>query len=154
MKSWIILLALALVGCAGSPTAVTPSPSSRAAEMDHSAAELLAEKDKCAPALAWLKDTTNHMMWKGDRAAITRHLEEQQKAGAKEIWATGLEDAEGKQICAMFVVVLPEGEARKRVIANHNVFWRSYLSDATAEDLKEFEVQDQGQKYLEYNFDL
>ena len=150
----LLFIALLVMGCSKSgPSA--PAPDSIAASHDKSAAESLAEKEKCAPALDWLKDTAKHSLWKGDRAAIVTHFEAQRKAGAKEIYAVGVEEAEGQQICASFVLVLPEGAARKAVLDNHNAFWKSYLGpEASAEDLKEFEVTDEGQKYLFYNFDL
>lgn len=153
-KILLLLITLLLMGCSG-PGSPTPAVDSEAANQDKSAAESLAEKDKCAPALAWLKDTTRHNLWKGDRTAIVKHFEVQQAAGAKEIYAVGVEEVEGHQICASFVLVLPAGAARKAVLDGNNAFWKSYLgSSASEEDLKEFVVTDQGQKYLVYNFDL
>jgi hypothetical protein len=119
------------------------------------ASESMAESDKRSPALEWLRNTSQHMLWKGDRAAIARHLEEQQKAGASEIWAVDLAKEEGHEICASFVLVLPQGAARAKLISLHNEFWKTYLgSEASAEDLKEFTIADEGQKYIFYNFDL
>ena len=153
-KILLLLIALFLMGCSA-PGSPTPTPGSEVANQDKSAAESLAEKDKCAPALDWLKDSTRHNLWKGDRAAIVKHFEAQQAAGVKEIYAVGVEEVEGHQICASFVLVLPAGAARKAVLDSHNGFWKNYLgSSASEEDLKEFVVMDEGQKYLFYNFDL
>jgi len=152
-----LLLLLGLAGCSqGSSSAPTPAAESRAAHDDKAAAEDLAEKDKTAPALAWLADS-KHALWKGDRSAIKLHFEDLQRAGIKEIYAVGLEEAEGTQICASFVVVLPPAgdEKRKKAIYKHNEFWKAYLgSDASEDDLKDFLVKDEGQKYFFYNFDL
>ena len=145
-----------LAGCSKAPGgAATPAAESRAAEADKSAAEDLAEKEKTAPALAWLADS-RHALWKGDRAAITLHFQDLQRAGLKDIFAVGIAKEEGAEICASFVAVLPPpGDLRKKVIYKHNEFWKSYLgSDAGVEELKEFQVSDEGQKYLVYNFDL
>jgi hypothetical protein len=149
-----LLFALLWIGCskAGPPT---PAADSVAAGHDKMASESLAQKDKCAPAVEWLKDTAKHTLWKGDRAAILAHFEAQQAAGAQDIQAVDLEEMEGHQVCASFVLALPEGAARKAVIERHNAFWKSYLGpEASAEDLKDFTAQDEGQKYLFYNFDL
>ena len=156
-KSCISLLAGILLGCSATPTGpATPAAGSHNASVDASAAESLKESDKCFPAVAWLEDTTNHVLWKGDRGAILKHFREQVAAGMKEITAVDVEQAEGKQICAGFVGTLPPaGPARDKVIAQYNEFWKSYLgSDASAEDLAEFQVKDEGQQYLDYNFDL
>lgn len=145
-----------LAGCSKSPGgAATPAAESQAAQADKSAAEEMADKDKTAPALAWLADS-KHALWKGDRAAITVHFQDLQRAGLKEVFAVGIAKEQDAEICATFVAVLPPpGDLRKRVIYKHNEFWKSYLgSDASAEDLKEFQVTDEGQKYLFYNFDL
>lgn len=152
----ISLLLLSLAGCAKGPTTPTPAAESRAARDDKSAADDLAEKDKTAPALAWLADS-KHALWKGDRIRIKLHFEDLQRAGIKDISAVGIEDMEGTQVCASFVVTLPPpgDEKRPRAFSKHNDFWKSYLgSDATEEDLKDFLVKDEGQRYFFYNFDL
>ena len=100
-----LLVLLLLVGCSQKPSG--PAAGSQAATRDASAVESLAEKDKCFPALEWLKNTSTNMLWKGDRAAILKHFEEQHKAGMTEITAVGVETMEGKQICASFVALLP-----------------------------------------------
>ena len=152
-----LLLLLGLAGCSKGPgSAATPAAESRAAHDDKAAAEDLAEKDKTAPALAWLADS-KHSLWKGDRAAIKLHFEDLQRAGIKEIYAVGIEEAEGTQICASFVAVLPPAgdDKRKKAFFKHNEFWKAYLGqDASEEDLKDFVSQDEGQKYFFYNFDL
>lgn len=152
-----LLLFLGLAGCSKTPgSPATPAAESRAAHDDKAAAEDLAEKEKTAPALTWLADT-RHSLWKGDRAAIKLHFEDLQRAGIKDIYAVGIEEAEGTQICASFVVVLPPAgdDKRKKAIYKHNEFWKSYLgADASQEDLKDFLAQDEGQKHLLYNFDL
>ncbi|MBT9583902.1 hypothetical protein IV102_11210 [bacterium] len=149
-----LLIASLVMGCSKS-VPPSPAPDSIAASHDKSAADSLAEKEKCFPALDWLKDTAKHSLWKGDRAAIVTHFVAQRTAGAKEIYAVDVEETEGQQICASFVLVLPEGAARKAVLDKHNAFWKSYLGpQAGAEELKEFVVGDEGQKYLVYNFDL
>jgi len=140
--------------CSKSPGgAATPAAESRAAQADKSAAEDLAKKDKTAPALAWLADS-KHALWKGDRAAINLHFQDLQRAGLKDVYAVGIAKEQGAEICASFVAVLPPaGDLRKKVIYKHNEFWKSYLgSEATPEELKEFQVTDEGQKYLFYNF--
>jgi len=149
-----LLVLLLLVGCSQKPSG--PAAGSQAATRDASAVESLAEKDKCFPALEWLKNTSTNMLWKGDRAAILKHFEEQHKAGMTEITAVGVETMEGKQICASFVALLPPpGPARDKAIRLHNDFWKAYLGpDVSAEDLADFQVKDEGQKYLDYNFDL
>lgn len=152
-----LLVLLLLVGCSQKPTGpATPAAGSRAASHDASAVEALAEKDKCFPAVDWLKNTSTNMLWKGDRTAILKHFEEQQRAGVQEITAVGVETLEGKQICASFVALLPApGPARDQAIRLHNEFWKAYLGPETsAEDLADFQVKDEGQKYLDYNFDL
>jgi hypothetical protein len=145
----IFLLLLGLAGC--SKPATTPAAESRAAHDDKAAAEDLAEKDKTAPALAWLADS-KHALWKGDRTAIKLHFEDLQRAGLKEVYAVGIEDG----ICASFVAVLPPpGDLRKKAFYKHNEFWRAYLGpDTSEEDLKDFLAKDEGQKYFFYNFDL
>lgn len=151
-----ILAFLLLLGFSGCSVSPTPAVESRTAHDDKAAADDLAEKDKTAPALAWLADS-RHALWKGDRVAIKLHFEDLQRVGIKEIYAVGLEEAEGTQICASFVVVLPPAgdEKRKKAIYKHNEFWKAYLGpDASEEDLKEFLVKDEGQKYFFYNFDL
>lgn len=154
---FLLLLLLNMAGCStGGGSTPTPAAESRAAHDDKAAAEDLAEKEKTAPALAWLADS-RHALWKGDRSAIKLHFEDLQRAGIKEIYAVGLEEAEGTQICASFVVVLPPpgDEKRKKAIYKHNEFWKAYLGkEASEEDLKEFLVSDEGQKYFFYNFDL
>lgn len=151
------LFIFGLAGCSQAPgSATTPAAESRAAHDDKAAADDLAEKEKTAPALAWLADS-RHALWKGDRAAIKLHFEDLQRAGIKDIYAVGLSEAEGTQICASFVVVLPPvgDEKRKRAFAKHNEFWKKYLGpDTSEEDLKDFVVTDEGQKYFFYNFDL
>ncbi len=151
------LLLIGLAGCSKAPgSATTPAAESRAAHDDKAASEDLAEKDKTAPALAWLADT-RHALWKGDRVAIKLHFEDLQRAGLQEIYAVGISEAEGTQICASFVAVLPPAgdEKRKKAFAKHNEFWKKYLGpDASEEDLKDFLAQDEGQKYFLYNFDL
>lgn len=156
-KLCLALLAAVCLGCSSTPSAPpTPAQGSRNAEIDASAAESLQESDKCFPAVAWLQDTSSHMLWKGDRAAILKHFKAQQAAGMKDIMAVGVEQAEGKQICAAFVATLPPpGPARDKAILQYNEFWKSYLGpDVSPEDLADFQVKDEGQKYLDYNFDL
>jgi len=151
----LLLLSFLLIsGCSGLGSA-KPEANSAAAQHDTSASESLAEKDKCAPAIEWLQDTSKHNLWKGDRTAILKHFEEQQRVGATAISAVDIAKEEGHEICASFVLTLPDGPKRREVITAHNNFWKTYLGpDASPEDLKEFTAQDQGQKYLFYNFDL
>ena len=155
LKPILTLLTCLSLGCSGPVSPPTPSPDSLAATHDQQSSEALADKDKCAPAVDWLKDTAHHHLWKGHREPILKHFEEQQAAGAKEIVAVDIEETEDNQICASFVLVLPPAPARQSVIARHNSFWKNYLgSGASPEDLQEFTVKDDGQKYLFYNFDL
>ncbi|MBS2037822.1 hypothetical protein JST97_22750 [bacterium] len=153
---WMLLLLLAFSGCSQKPAEPpTPAATSRAAETDKLAAEDLADPQKSAPALAWLA-APKHSLWKGDPVAIKLHFEELERAGLKEIYAVGIEEVEGNQVCASFAVVLPPAgdPKRKTAITKYNDFWKRTFGPEAKDDLAEVIVTDEGQKYLYYNFDL
>ena len=154
MRKWVVVVILSfLAGCAA-PSVSTPD--SKVADRDKVAGDSLAQKGAVAPALAWLADS-RHALWKGDRVRIKLHFEEMERSGLKELFAVDIEEVEGTQVCARFVLVLPPvgDEKRKKAFYKYNEFWKAYLGkEASEDDLKEFLAQDQGQKYLTYDFDL
>ena len=117
---------------------------------DGFAARLLADKKHCQPALKWLANRRDHILWKGDRDALLAHFQKLEKIGTREIWAC-THDLKDKQICPAFVVVLPSAEGdRRRSFELHNRFWQSQLTDPSA--LEAVEQHEQHQKYLLYSF--
>src|SRR5689334_20903555 len=118
--------------------------------------ELLADKETYAEAKDWLSPKhTNHALWKGDREAIVKLVDQLYEAGAVKVYAVGFDKADNPQIVAQFVAELPtDAAARKKVFSTHNKFWKKYLSGEDEEELKSFMEKDNGQKYLVLNFDL
>jgi hypothetical protein len=118
--------------------------------------ELLADKETYAEAKDWLSPKhANHALWKGDREAIVKVIDELYEAGAVKVYAVGFEKDDNPQIVAQFVAELPtDAAARKKVFDTHNKFWKKYLSGEDEEELKSFMEKDNGQKYIVLNFDL
>jgi hypothetical protein len=118
--------------------------------------ELLANKDEYAEAKEWLLPKhENHKLWKGNREAITKLVDDLYTAGAAKVYAVGFEKDDEVQVVAMFVAELPtEAATRKKVIERHNKFWKEYLSEVEEEELATYLVKDTGQKYVVSNFDL
>ena len=153
-----LLLGLLIVGCSqpSLPPATPVVASATAApapgvDEDAFAEVLLKDKSHCQPALGWLENRRDHILWKGDREAIKVHFQELTAAGTGEIWAC-THDLKDKQICAAFVVVLPSSEGdRKRALELHNRFWAGKISDPLALDV--VEQHEHHQKYLLYSFD-
>ena len=156
----LAVLAANLFGCSPKPAA-GPTTSSSPAELttvsmaqdeDKFATALLGDAAHHQPALEWLSDSRDHIIWgKGDRDSLRSHFTELQKAGVKEIWAC-TQDLKGKQIAYCYIVHLPSsGAQRVAAFEIHNRFWMSQTDDnAKLEVLRRSDV---GQKYLLYNFD-
>lgn len=182
-----IVLGFAVVGCEpiaqvdadGNNIEDAPAqldPASEAKSGDEAVMkEFLADKNTYAEAKDWLSPKhENHALWKGDRKAITKLVDDLYEAGAVKVYACfgggeGEEDEDGPktkedkaqknsndpQIVAVFVAELPkDAAARKKIFKTHNKFWKEYLSDEDEEELKDFMGKDNGQKYVVLNFDL
>jgi hypothetical protein len=163
-----IILGFSVVGCEpvvqgdadgnnieGAPAQLDPA--SEAKSGDQTVTEdLLADKETFAEAKDWLSPKhENHSLWKGDKKAITKLVDDLYEAGAVKVYAVGFDKEDKVQVVAMFVAELPkDAAARKKVFKTHNKFWKEYLSDEDEEELKEFMEKDNGQKYIVLNFDL
>jgi hypothetical protein len=148
--------AILLLGCAKpvkEKQDAAPNEEAKSSGVDAEAAECLAKKDSIAEAKAWLA-APKHALWKGDRKEITALVDDFYKAGAKEVYAVDIAKEPGFEIVAQFVVVLPtDPEARRKVLEVHNAFWKKYL-DEDPDEVKDFLVDEAGQRYLLLNFDL
>ncbi len=125
-------------------------------EPDQQALEMLANKATIAEAKAWLAaDPKQHVLWKGDRQAISQLVDSLYAAGAPNVSAADISKEEGFELVALFVVTLPDDPAaRAKVFKTHNDFWRTYLTDVDEDELADFQESDRGQKHLTLNFDL
>lgn len=164
--SRIVLMWLALflpfvaTGCSelpGDPLAAEgadENPAELARQEDTEAREMLANKETIAEARKWLTENDEkHVLWKGDRTAITGLVNDLYEAGAVQVYVVEISREGDVEIAANFVAELP-GDAAKRlqVLATHNAFWKKYIDDE--EELKDFVINDHGQKYLIIGFDL
>lgn len=131
---------LFFTGCSGGTNSGAASSHSVADE-DKECEEYLKEP-LAAEAKKWLSKS-NAMLFKGDRAEVLKMIDKFYAAGATKVTASP-NDLQGKEICELFIVTLPEDpEARKKVFAVEAEY---YKVGGAAEDAS----KDEGQKYLRY----
>jgi len=168
-SGWLTLIIFSVPGCGEALTSAMKQAKDQAeveqaglyaaaksAAADPEIEKLLMDKDGSAEARGWLHPShSNHVLWKGDRERITTLVNDLYAAGAESVHAVEILKEQGTEIVAQFVVTLPpEPRARQRVLRVHNEFWKSDLGDGEAEDLADFTMDDHGQRYVEFNFDL
>lgn len=158
--SFLATMAMVLPGCDSNVAGPGPAaagapltPAELAKADDEAAKDLLDDKTHIAEAKDWLSPNhENHVLWKGDRKAITQLVNDLYEAGATKIWAADTNEMGKNQIVAMFVAELPtDKDKRAKVFEVHNNFWKK--AGGSAEDVAEFLIEEQGQKYILLDFD-
>jgi hypothetical protein len=159
-ETWLLLVCLGyvLAGCDDLGLNVSGEQETTAeaeSESDDAQALTMIRDKEVAEAKAWLAQEQGHVLWKGDRGQIKQLVDRLYAAGVPQVYAAGISKEGPTEIVAMFMAELPADKAaRDRVFDVQAKFWKSYLDDPDPDDLKSLVKEDQGQKYLIFNFDL
>ena len=147
----VVALLVTVSGCGkkeavGSSTA--PSVESKPEVVDVAALDKAGDEDladpKKAEARQWLK-APSHAVFKGDKQAVIKFVDEVYAAGAVTVYATGIETLGGNEVTETMILVLPkDSTARAKVFEVANRFGETIQNDPD---------KDIGQKYLSFVLD-
>ena len=147
----VVTLLVTVSGCGKKEEAGSSSGSSAeskpemldVAALDKDGDEELAQPNK-AEARQWLR-APSHAVFKGDKQAIMKFVDEFYAAGAVTVYVTGIETLGGTEVTETMLLVLPKDTAaRAKVIEVANRF---------AETIQNDPDKDVGQKYLSFVLD-
>lgn len=140
----LLLAGLSTAGCGDTATeGDRPDPKVAAAAEDRLAEEEINAPDK-AEARSWLREPS-HVIFEGSKDAAIKLVEDLYRAGATEVYVTGITEFGDSKLTASLVAVLPNNpDARRKVFEVQAAFMR---------EIEEEPAADVGQKYLRFIFD-
>ncbi len=146
----VVTLLVTVSGCGKKDRAGSSSASAESkpevvdvAALDKAGDEELAEPNK-AEARQWLR-APSHAVFKGDKQAVIKFVDEVYTAGAVTVYVTGIETLGGSEVTETMLLVLPkDSAARNKVFEVSNRFGETIQNDPE---------KDVGQRYLSFVLD-
>jgi len=124
--------------------AIACGPGFAASKDDEHGEKVMAATNK-AEARQWLKDSSRHLIFKGDRKEVVKLVEDFYKAGATKVFICDIESHDGNDYAGGLLIVLPkDSDARGKVFKVAEKADTAFENDPT---------KDEGQKYIYYAFD-
>jgi len=150
----LALVATVVVACDSKFIKDDYRPSSRGPGQEAADSDRAAEKSLAASkteAREWLAENHDkHVVWKWNKQAARKAIDELYSAGAKEVWIVDTSKAEGGvELASEFVIVLPADAAPRKKVFDWIARW-----EKQAEIDEEDRTKDGGQKYFVLSTDL